>query len=210
MIKKLFNRFYKKDRQVVTTEDDTLFKRLRTDTIAIDCGANVGNVTAKMAATGATVYAFEPNPYAFKVLQQRFQAMPNVHCFNQGVLDRNTTLKLYLHEHSDEDEVHWSTGSSFLAYKGNVLKDKYVEIEVIDLDAFIQQLPQNVTLLKLDVEGVEVEILNKLIDTNTIRKIEYVVCETHDEKIPELKESTEKLRKRIAQENIRHVNLNWI
>jgi hypothetical protein len=39
--------------------------------IAIDCGANVGDIATKLAKTGIRVYAFEPNPYAFQKLQSR-------------------------------------------------------------------------------------------------------------------------------------------
>src|SRR5215213_9742927 len=35
---------------------------LKPGDLAIDCGANVGEITARMRASGATVYAFEPNP----------------------------------------------------------------------------------------------------------------------------------------------------
>jgi FkbM family methyltransferase len=72
--------------------------------IAIDCGANIGNITALLCRSGATVYAFEPNPFAFKELQKRFLGNPNVHCFQKGVLDENGMTHLYLHELSDQDK----------------------------------------------------------------------------------------------------------
>ena len=39
--------------------------------VVFDCGANVGDVTAPLAATGATVHAFEPDPFAFGQLSRR-------------------------------------------------------------------------------------------------------------------------------------------
>jgi FkbM family methyltransferase len=186
------------------------FTALQKGDIAIDCGANVGKVTSKMAECGAKVFAFEPNPFAFKVLKKKFRYNFKVKCFNKGVLDKNTKLKLYFHKNSDADEVKWSTGSSFLSEKSNVNNTKYKEVDVIDLCEFIEKLNKPIALLKLDVEGVEIEILNKLIDTGTIHKIKQVLVETHDDKIEALKDKTNALRERIKVEKIDNINLDWI
>jgi FkbM family methyltransferase len=185
------------------------FEELGPGDVAIDCGANVGNVTARMASKGATVYAFEPNPYAFQVLKERFLGVPNVHCLNKGVLDRDDTMQLYLHENAHEDQVKWSTGSSLLEDKGNVDPDSFIEIEVIDLARFIKGLDREIKVLKMDVEGVECQIINKLIDSKIINNIKFLIAETHEKKNPSLKEETDKLRKRIDEEKLSNINLNW-
>ena len=177
--------------------------------IAIDCGANVGNITQHLCKSGATVYSFEPNPYAFRVLQDRFSNVQNVHCFLKGVSDNKSKMKLYLHENSDEDQVYWSVGSSLLNFKGNVLTDKYVEVEIIDLCEFIESLNQRVRILKMDVEGVECRILEKIISTGVIDKIDYAFIETHDHKIPELKAETNAIRELIKKRRIENINLDW-
>ena len=190
--------------------DSNIFSSLRKGMISIDCGANVGKVTHMMASTGAKVYAFEPNPFAFKVLQERFSGQSNVECINKGVWDKDSSFNLYFHENSDQDEVTWSTGSSMLEFKNNVDRKKFVSIETVDLAAFIRGLRHRIAILKIDVEGVEIEIINKLIDTGVIHMIDRVYVETHDHKIPELKASTDALRERISREGLNHVNLNWI
>lgn len=182
---------------------------LQKSDIAIDCGANVGTVTRHLCSSGALVYAFEPNPYAFSVLQSRFANLPNVHCISKGVGDSNGFYKLYLHENSDEDEVHWSTGSSLLSFKGNVLPDKYVEVEVIDLCEFIEKLNQRVKVLKMDVEGIECRILTKMIKTGIIYVVDQVFVETHDHKVPQLKAETDAVRELLITRGIRNVSLNW-
>jgi FkbM family methyltransferase len=178
--------------------------------IAIDCGANVGNITVSMAAAGAEVHAFEPNPYAFRVLERRFARNKNVHCYNQGVHDHDGVMRLYLHENASCDQVYWSTGSSLLDYKGNVNKNSYVEIEVIDLVKFVQDFDKDIKLIKMDVEGVECPIINKMIDTGLIGRIGTLLVETHDDKIPELIPETEALRRRIEATELSQINLNWI
>jgi FkbM family methyltransferase len=185
-----------------------LFRSLRPGDIAIDCGANVGEVTRRMARPGVRVFAFEPNSHAFKVLQAKFDGNSKVVCLNQAVADRVGTLKLYLHENSEGDQVLWSVGSSLIESKGNVSRDRYEEVQVVDLCEFIQGLQSKVRVLKIDIEGAEVALLNKFIDLKLHRQVEKIVVETH-ERIPELTEPTARLKERIRREKIRNIDLSW-
>ena len=49
---------------------------LRPGDVAIDCGANVGEVSARLLETGADVIAFDPEPWAVERLRERFQNEP--------------------------------------------------------------------------------------------------------------------------------------
>ena len=178
--------------------------------IGIDCGANVGLVTQDLLNHCDHVYCFEPNPFAFKVLESRLSGLKNVTCFNKAVLDRQDKVKLFFHENSHKNEVEWSTGSSLLDFKGNVLKEKFIEVEAVDLCQFIKKLDSPIEILKIDVEGVEYGIVNKLIDTQLIYDIKNVFVEVHAKKIPELKEKEEQLKKRIADLNLKNINLDWV
>ena len=209
MIRNLFKKLIRKKTPEERARQQLFAVNLNKNDIAIDCGANVGTITHHLSRSGATVYAFEPNPYAFQKLKERFSDNQNVICIQNGVLDKNKTGKLYFHEFSDKNEVLWSTGSSLVDFKENILKGKYIEIPVIDLAEFIKSLDSRVKLLKIDVEGVECSIINKLINTGIIDIIEYIFVETHDHKIPRLKAETDKLRKIIKQRKIKNINLDW-
>ena len=178
--------------------------------ITIDCGANVGDVTRYFCQKGATVYSFEPNPYAFQALIDKFDLSKSVHCIEKGVGCENGRRQLYLHENADSDQVKWSTGSSFLSFKKNIRKDKFIEVDVIDLCDFIQDLESRVKILKMDVEGVECEIMKKLIDTKVVNLIDHIFVETHEKKIPELRKDTEDLKQLIRRKNLKNINLDWI
>jgi FkbM family methyltransferase len=207
------NRFIKKlaGKTSLSIGTPDIFSHIKAGDVVIDCRANIGEVTAVLAARGPLVYAFEPNPFAFAELQKRFMNVPHVKCFNKAVWDKNSTVKLFLHIHSDADQIKWSTGSSLLDIKSNVSKEKYVEIESVDLSEFIEHLDTPVAFVKMDVEGVEVDIINRLIDTGVIHRIEKMVVETHENKIPELKHKTDMLKKRIRDQHLAHkINLNWI
>ncbi len=188
-----------------------IFSCIQKGDVVIDCRANVGSITKILASKGAIVYAFEPNPYAFDILSNRFLHNPNVHCINKAVWDKKSTINLYLHKLSNEDQVKWSTGSSILSFKSNVDKDKFILIETVDLSDFIKALNCDIAFIKMDVEGAEIDIINKLIDTGIIKRIKKMVVETHEKKIPELYIATQQLRKRIKKEKLKHIiDLNWI
>lgn len=185
-----------------------MFNFLSPGEIAIDCGANVGNVTKKMARPGVVVYAFEPDPNAFKELQSNFIGIDKVICLNKAVSNHSGMAKIYFNNRYSEDPKKWSTASTLLIDKPHVDKSNFFECEVVDLADFIKNLNKPIGLLKIDIEGEEVKVLNKLIDLNLTSKIRNIVVETH-ERFPILKKPTEDLRERIRLNKIKNIDLDW-
>ncbi len=183
--------------------------RLRPGEIAIDCGANVGKFTTMLAATGATVHAFEPNPDAFAVLRAEVASLPNVKPIQAAVSTEPGEVRLYLHKYSRHDPLYWSTSSSLLAGKRNVDREQSVVVQAISLAAFIRDLAAPVALLKMDVEGAEVEILNHLIDEGLHERIAQAFVEVHDRKVEALVEPTRRLRERLQSLGITSWRLDW-
>ena len=65
-------------------------------------------------------------------------------------------------------------------------------------------------LVKIDIEGAEIEVINHIIDTGTINKIRKLICEVHDKKYKFLSENTGLLRKKIKDLNLdKKINLDW-
>ncbi len=184
--------------------------KLKPGDIAIDCGANIGDISLKLANTGARVYAFEPNPFAYGELTRKTKDFPNVTCYKKGVWDKNTTANLYFHNQAETDEAFWSFGSSIVKDKGNVDKARSVEVEIIDLTEFIENLEKPVELLKIDIEGAECELLEKFIEKELYKKVKVTLVETHDSKIAGQKTKTDKIRKLIRQKEIGNINLSWL
>ena len=186
------------------------FRDLGPGTVAVDCGANVGRVTSLLAARGAEVYAFEPNPHAFEALARRFAANPRVHCLPNAVAATAGTARLHLHVEAPADQLTWSVGSSLLAAKPNVDPATFVDVETVDLDAFLASLQHDVRLLKLDVEGTEIEILECLLESGRLAAIRHVLVEMHDRRIPGLEQRGTALRARLEVPSYRHVHLDWV
>jgi FkbM family methyltransferase len=170
--------------------------------IAIDCGANVGDVTFELAQAGAIVHAFEPNPDAFAILERRFAGTSAVQLHPQAVLDRGGKARLYFHVDTVRDPVAASIGSSLLEFKGNVDAERFMEVETVDLAGFVLDLPDPVRVLKLDVEGAECPIVHRLLDTGAIDRVETTLIELHDGHIPELRAENDVLRERLVREGL--------
>lgn len=187
-----------------------LFDSLKKGEIAVDCGANVGEYTRLMAKNGATVYAFEPNPFAFEVLKENFKDWPNVIPINKGVWIFDGRMRLYFHQNSDEDEVKWSSGSSLLPFKSNITPRKYRDVPVIDFSKFINSLTGPIRVIKIDIEGGEAELLRKIIAEGLYAKVDKIIVEAHDDKIPELKGIMDQVRRAIRERGIRNIDLDWM
>ena len=199
---------------------------------AIDCGANIGEISLSFLEHGAKVYAFEPNNVAYTILEERLKDHPWIVTYNKAVSDKYGTTKLYLHkklqgqrihENETDDEVYrhikYSQGCSLKSDKRNVDEENYQEIETVRLCDFIKKLQDHpevppILILKIDVEGAEVDLLRDLLDTGIAEQIPFIFVETHDQKVPSIADEMAKIRKRIddGKENGQYHNifLNWL
>ncbi len=183
------------------------------DQVAIDCGANVGVITSKLARTGATVYAFEPNPHCFSILKRRFMTIPRVHCINAGVMDKRCTSKFSVPgPHGPFDMIGASCAGTFdsTALNANAYSIDEIEVECIDLSEFISALGRPVRFLKLDIEGSEIAVLHRLIDSGAVDAVDLIAVETHERHMPHLLQATNILRERIKRESLdKKIRLDW-
>jgi len=193
------------------TDTRTINVHITPGDVVIDCGANVGMVTDYFQNKGAVVYAFEPNPYAYNILKQRFANNPNVFCLQKGVSSPadSGVGKLFLHHRANEDQVHWSTGSSMNPDKQNVDTSNSVDIEVIDLCKFIEDLGVPIKVLKIDIEGMEIQLLDTFVEKGMHTVVEQTYVETHEKKIPSLRKPLELLKEKIRERKITNIDLTW-
>jgi FkbM family methyltransferase len=189
---------------------DCAIGRLRPGQTVIDAGANVGKFTRMLATSGATVHAFEPDPAAFAALEKNTAEMPNVLRYQKAVGLSDGAVRMYRHASYDDDPESKSTSTTMFAEKRNIDESNSFRTQQIDLLAFIRALPSNVELLKLDIEGQEVPILEALLKDKTLMdKIGLIFAETHENRIPSLRYRTETLRD-LADTSWRgRVNLDW-
>lgn len=152
------------------------------DSLCVDCGAHYGIVTSQLAATGASVHAFEPDPHSWEELQRNCGKMKNVTLHNAAVAAEKGSLTLYRNARFEGDPDRGSTGSTVLAENRTALADTAITVEAIDLPAFLSGLIKThgrINFLKMDIEGAEVDLLEKLLETDLLTRINLTVVETH-------------------------------
>jgi len=185
-----------------------LVRSLPNGALAIDCGANVGDVTGVLVRDGLCVIAFEPDPLAFERLQGRFGKHPRVTLYQKAVGASAGTLQLYRTPQANAGDISHTISSTLFPHD-IVEAAEGVTVEVVDLPAFLRSLDEPVALLKLDVEGAETEIVQALLDGGH-EHLQHVLVETHERLIPELADQTRALRERVRREGLSKFDLDWL
>jgi FkbM family methyltransferase len=126
----------------------------------IDFGAYIGFTALHAASRGVEVYAFEPNPAAHDLLVRNVAAnpalAPRMHLFQHGIGPRDENATLYAKAHVDSGASLHQTierGSVMLGTPAATirLRDGSSVLRDVGVDRH--------TLLKIDIEGAEYQVL---------------------------------------------------
>lgn len=182
--------------------------------VVIDCGANLGAVSGPLADTGATVHAFEPDPYTFGRLSETLAGRSNVILHNAAVGATAGTLQLMRDADWEKDPDGASVRSTLIAGGRKIDTANAIDVEVIDFPAFVKSLVKKhkkIAFLKMDIEGAELDVLEAMEGQGLFDKITLTVAETHEKKFKHLRPRFAALRATVgAKYPITKVNLDWI
>ncbi|MEY4305324.1 MAG: hypothetical protein RIT52_1499 [Pseudomonadota bacterium] len=182
--------------------------------VVIDCGANLGAVSGPLADTGATVHAFEPDPYTFGRLSEALAGRPNVVLHNAAVGAKAGTLQLMRDADWEKDPDGASVRSTLIEGGRRIDADSGIDVEVIDFPALLKALikkHKKIAFLKMDIEGAELDVLEAMEGQGLFDKITLTVAETHEKKFKHLRPRFAALRATVgAKYPITKVNLDWI
>ena len=150
---------------------------LKDEAVIVDIGSNLGNFisTLKKINKKTTIYSIEPNIDLIN-FQKKSLKRKNINFFNIGIDSNNRIAKFYIRKpvsHSSLLDSH--PDEEF----NEVVSTSEVEV---DLDSFIEKHNVNkITLLKIDTEGLDYEILTSLKILLLNKKIEYIKIEANHE-----------------------------
>ena len=137
----------------------------------IDGGANVGLATLywKQKFPDARITAFEPDPHIFEVLRQNTHGRghEDVELVSQGLWSYDTTLQ-FNPDGADGGSVHEPAASA------SKTRTTTTSVPVQSLNSYLNE---SVDLLKLDIEGAEVEVLRDI--QNNLGNVHRVFVEHH-------------------------------
>lgn len=177
--------------------------------LAIDLGANQGKYTKVLAENFERVIAFEPNPDAFALLEKNLSHYDNVELHQQAVGTKSGTATMFLRDEYESDPASYSEGTTIFETKENCTLGKSISVKMIDFIHLIEEMNQEIGIIKMDIEGAEVPLLETLLNSPALQKIEYIFVETHEFKISELYKRTISLRKRVENLESPIIDMNW-
>ncbi len=187
---------------------------LRPGDVVVDCGANRGDVTAVLAASGAMVHAFEPDPYNFAKLEERFAGVANVTLHAAAVGTSEGSIWLMRAANWEADPELASVKSTIVAGGQNIAEGEGIDVALIDFRAFLRGLVAahgRVAFVKIDIEGAELDLLAAMLDAQLFDHIQLTVAETHERKFKDLRPRFAALREAVALAYPpTRVNLDWI
>ena len=142
------------------------------DSIVIDVGAYTGMWAQHMIDRyDPVIYAFEPNPQSFAKLAARAAANPKLHALSYGIGAEDATVEFTLN----------GTGSSMFEARREHADVPRVQVEIAAVDRVWRELPfDNVDLMKINIEGAEFPLLEKMIESDLLGKVGTFMVQFHE------------------------------
>ncbi|MEO9516974.1 MAG: FkbM family methyltransferase [Paracoccaceae bacterium] len=110
------------------------------------------------------------------------------------------------------DDPSGHTQSSPIVHRDRGTDDKNaLEVEVVDLIAFLEEIDRDIRILKTGIEGAEWDILNGLIDHPVLSRVGCIFVETHERQdLRKYVPMFEALQERAEQIKRPYINLYWV
>jgi len=142
--------------------------------VFVDVGANVGFISQQVARKfkNARVFAFEPNPRIYQIIEKNLKFFPNCQVHHVGLGAKEGQLEFF---HGDESCVgsfvqEYTSHHPSNSARGPIAKSI---VQVKTGDTMLAQVG-TIDVMKMDVEGYEIEVLKgmaKLLATGGIKTI---------------------------------------
>jgi FkbM family methyltransferase len=163
----------------------------RDSTLILDIGANRGQSIKifRKIFKNSTILAFEPAEKTYRNLEKGFAMIENVHLYNFGFGEKSGIVKFY---ESALDEtstmIYPETTSSYFKLKKSILllnekkmfNETQVQIETLD-QFILKNSLSTIDLLKIDVEGFELQVLRGATKSLRARKFLNIQVERHED-----------------------------
>jgi len=170
--------------------------------VFIDCGAYDGDSIEEFRnwrkvsfpdKEDWTIHAFEPNPKFDHNLKKKGGDKTFIH--KQAVWIEDTNLEFAV------DQTDTPLGSTLMSGKKNIWDSSpKIKVEAIDFSSWIKQFKDDFVVVKIDCEGAEFAILEKMIKDKTINIPHLLMVEFHPNKVREYTTTyTNELKQRIKE-----------
>lgn len=149
----------------------------------LDLGSHIGVsiLYFKEHYPNAEIVGFEPNPFLFEILKNNIfeNNLVDVDIYNKAVSDSEQDLTL----HIDQNETKWySTGGYLHGGWSGKQTTREIKVDSVRLSSLLNK---NIDLLKVDIEGMELRVLQESKDL--LKNVRNIVVEYHPDQKKKLK-----------------------
>lgn len=184
--------------------------------IFIDCGSYDGCSIRKFRDlydkdNEYTIYSFETNPYLQKYYEQKYEN--HIH-YNKAVWIYDGIIDFFVFKHTGGSTLDIKKAKHNRNKRKKKMKirnidlpeEKIIKIECIDLSKWIKDNfdKEDHIILKLDVEGSEYDILNKLFEDNIINYINQLFIEFHNIRCGKTLKDDKNILQKLSEKNIKY------
>ena len=153
-----YYRLYSSDYE--SNQFEFIKKRIKKGDVVIDIGAHIGLYAVYFSKlTSGKVFSFEPTPETITVLKKTLEIN---NCNNVTVIEGAVSCKRSraIFYTSKTEEI--ATGNSLIDVETdkNYIREGNYEVELYGIDEFANENKVRVGFLKIDAEGVELDVLN--------------------------------------------------
>ena len=144
---------------------------LNDKSIVLDFGANKGNFySALQKKFNCSFHVVE----ASKELFDNLPSLPKTYKYNYAICKSNGPIEFIISDNSEANSLYEPIAKNWGLSKKMV-------VDGINYDTFIKKhkISQNIDLLKIDIEGAEIELLEN-ITSNNLKSISQIAIEFHD------------------------------
>lgn len=182
--------------RVVRIADHSLIPSLvPQNSLIVDAGANVGSFAVPAAMVlSATVLALEP----IKSLADQIDPNDRLMVWNKALGARLETSVLHGYDNKCASTLNVP----------NETPTSSITVDIVSFEHILEKLKvQEIALLKLDIEGAEVEFLEQL-DNDQFSSILQMTIEFHEKLFPEHRTRVSALRKKLRSQGFLWINFS--
>jgi FkbM family methyltransferase len=175
-VRKMFDdNYYRKPMYAFTAatmanRDILIDADLDADSIVVDVGAYVGAWSEKISDKyGCTIHAFEPASVALRSARKRLKGRPDVHVHPYGLGGSDQTARMAM------------AGPGSSIHTGTSPMGAYEDITIRDVATVLDELGiGQIDLLKVNIEGGEFDLFDRLIETGWLPKVRQTMIQFHE------------------------------
>ena len=143
----------------------------------VDGGAHTGNTTKEFLKKfeSPEIFAFEAIPELSVKLSNRFSGTQGVTVFQKAIGAENRKVKFNILKHTSSSSILTPTEETFKLHGGESMKtEKILDVDMVRLDSILPA-GKNIDILKLDLQGYELEALKGAI--GILDKVKIIISE---------------------------------